>query len=480
MFHDANCEAIHRRQFILNSGLGLGALALSAMLPEKLHAADKQAKPLLDFATPMPATAKRVIYLFQSGAPSQVDLFEDKPAVRKHAGEDLRNYVDMKRVTGMTSDQSSFPISPSYFDLKQYGDSGFHFSNLLPYTATIADDLTFVRSLYSDHVNHDPALTFFQTGHQFPGRPSIGSWLSYGLGSMNRNLPDFIVLVSKGDMDAAQPLLARHWGAGFIPSRHAGVKLRAGREAVLFLDDPSGQSVDDERASLDAIKALNEQHHARTHDPEIQTRIAQYEMSARMQASMPEVLDFSNEPESTWKLYGKDAKKPGTFAYHCLLARRLAEKDVRFIQLYHTGWDHHSSIERDIIKQCKETDQGSAALVTDLKQRGLLDDTIVVWGGEFGRTVYSQGLSRDHAGRDHHPYCFTSWMTGGGFKPGTSYGATDDLGYHIIENRVDVHDLHATLLHQLGIDHERLTFKFQGRDYRLTDVHGKVIRPILA
>lgn len=462
-----------RRRFLQNSGLGLGALALGAMT-----APDRGAAPLM---TPnCRARAKRVIYLFQAGAPSQVDLFEDKPKVRKHAGEDLRKHVDMKRVTGMTSGQSTYPISPGYFEFQRFGESDFCFSSLLPYTSRIADELTFVRSLYSKHVNHDPALTFLQTGHEFPGRPSFGSWLSYGLGTANRNLPDFLVLISKGDMQAAQPLLARHWGSGFLSARHAGVKLRAGREVVLFLDDPSGQSVEDEATSLQTIRELNARHHARTGAPEILARMAQYEMSARMQASVPDLIDFSDEPESTWKLYGKEARRPGTYTYNCLLARRMAERDVRFIQLYHMGWDHHSDIKRDVAKQCRETDRGSAALVMDLKRRGLLDDTIVIWGSEFGRTVYSQGLNRTSAGRDHHPYCFTYWIAGGGFKPGVSYGETDDFGYHIIENKVDVHDLHATLLHQLGIDHERLTFKFQGRDYRLTDVYGKVIRPILA
>ncbi|MAG58044.1 MAG: sulfatase [Planctomycetes bacterium] len=459
-----------RRHFLVNSGVGLGALALGTMTAPAGAATPRLRRP----------PAKRVIYLFQAGAPSQIDLFEDKPKVRKHAGEDLRKHVRMKRVTGMTSGQSTYPISPGYFKYRRHGESGFAFSSLLPETAKIADRLTFVRSLYSDHVNHDPALTFFQTGHQFPGRPSFGSWLSYGLGTLNRNLPDFMVLVSKGDMDAAQPLLARHWGAGFLPGRHAGVKLRAGREAVLFLDEPSGQTVEDEAASLEAIRALNARHHARTGNPEVLTRMAQYEMSARMQASVPDLLDFADEPESTWKLYGKEASKPGTYAYNCLLARRMAERDVRFVQLYHMGWDHHSSLKRDIAKQCRETDRGSAALVVDLQRRGLLDDTIVIWGSEFGRTVYSQGLKRESAGRDHHPYCFTYWLAGGGLKPGTSFGETDDFGYHITEDKTDVHDLHATLLHQLGIDHERLTFRYQGRDYRLTDVHGKVIRPILA
>ncbi len=467
-----NQMELRRRELLRHSGLVLGALALGALTGRAAGAS-----PIAPRCRP--PRAKRVIYLFQAGAPSQVDLFEDKPKVREYAGEDLREFVEMKRVTGMTSGQSTYPISPGYFDFQRRGDSGFSFSSLLPHTARIADDLTFVRSLYSEHVNHDPALTFVQTGNQFPGRPSFGSWLSYGLGTANQDLPVFLVLISKGDMKAAQPLLARHWGSGFLPGRHAGVKLRAGNEVVLFLDEPSGQSIEDEAASLEAIRQLNARHHARRGDPETLTRMAQYEMSARMQASVPDLTDFADEPESTWELYGEDARRPGTYAYNCLLARRMAERDVRFIQLYHMGWDHHSNIERDLAKQCKETDRGSAALVTDLQRRGLLHDTIVIWGSEFGRTVYSQGLNRKNAGRDHHPYCFTYWLAGGGFKPGVSHGETDDFGYHIIENKVDVHDLHATLLHQLGIDHEQLTFKFQGRDYRLTDVFGKVIRPIL-
>ena len=465
--------SLHRRELLLHSGLGLGALALGAL------DARAQGRPALQSA-PRPPRAKRVIFLFQSGAPSQVDLFEDKPAVRAHAGEDLRDFVAMERVTGMTAGQSSFPISPGYFDFQRWGESGFSFSSLLPHTARIADELCFVRSLHSEHVNHDPALTFLQSGHAFPGRPSLGSWLSYGLGSANANLPEFLVLISKGDMKAAQPLLARHWGPGFLPGRHAGVKLRAGREAVLYLDEPSGQSVAEEAPALGAIQELNALRHARRGDPETLTRMAQYEMAARMQASVPELLDFSDEPESTWELYGEDARRPGSFAYNCLLARRMAERDVRFVQLYHMGWDHHSNIQRNLVKQCQETDQASAALVLDLKRRGLLHDTAVVWGSEFGRTVYSQGMNRDNAGRDHHPYCFTYWMAGGGFRPGVSHGQTDDFGYHIVQDPVDVHDLHATLLHLLGLDHERLTYRFQGRDYRLTDVHGRVIEPLLA
>ena len=465
--------SLQRRELLLHSGLGLGALALGAL------DARAQGRPALQSA-PRPPRAKRVIFLFQSGAPSQVDLFEDKPAVRAHAGEDLRDFVAMERVTGMTAGQSSFPISPGYFDFQRWGESGFSFSSLLPHTARIADELCFVRSLHSEHVNHDPALTFLQSGHAFPGRPSLGSWLSYGLGSANANLPEFLVLISKGDMKAAQPLLARHWGPGFLPGRHAGVKLRAGREAVLYLDEPSGQSVAEEAPALGAIQELNALRHARRGDPETLTRMAQYEMAARMQASVPELLDFSDEPESTWELYGEDARRPGSFAYNCLLARRMAERDVRFVQLYHMGWDHHSNIQRNLVKQCQETDQASAALVLDLKRRGLLHDTAVVWGSEFGRTVYSQGMNRDNAGRDHHPYCFTYWMAGGGFRPGVSHGQTDDFGYHIVQDPVDVHDLHATLLHLLGLDHERLTYRFQGRDYRLTDVHGRVIEPLLA
>ena len=464
-----------RRQFLLNSGLGLGAAAMGTMMPNSAQGAGG-VLPKLHFAP----KAKRVIFLCMSGGPSHVDLFDYKPTLQKLAGKNLADHLKIPRLSGMTSGKKTFPITPSKFKFKQHGKSGAWVSELLPHTAKIVDDLAFVKSMNSVHVNHDPAVTFIQTGHQFPGRPSMGAWASYGLGTLNKNLPDYVTLTSQGNYKAAQPLLSRLWGSGFLPSKHQGIKLRSGENAVLHLKDPAGHKLEDEKVVFDAIKQLNEHRYKMVGDQEIQTRISQYEMAYKMQTSVPDLVDLSKEPESTYKLYGEDAKKPGTFASNCLMARRMIERDVRFIQLFHTGWDHHDSVSKYHPVLCKETDQACAGLVTDLKQRGLLKDTLIIWGGEFGRTVFSQraGANNDY-GRDHHPYCFTYWMAGGGIKGGVTYGQTDDFGASVVDKPVDFHDLHATMLHLMGIDHEKLTYKFQGRYFRLTDVHGHVIKDII-
>jgi hypothetical protein len=470
-----------RRDFFGKFALGLGGIALSELLAHPLAAATAT-NP---FAGALAAThqaprAKRIIYLFMAGGPSQLDLFDYKPVLEQRHGQDLPASVRMgQRLTGMSANQATLPLARSIFPFTRHGQSGAWMSDLLPWTSRIVDDLCFVRSMQTPHINHDPAITFFQTGHQLPGRPSMGSWLSYGLGSANRNLPGFIVLISKDRID--QPLYARLWGNAFLPSIHQGVQFRAGSEPVMYLRDPAGVSAEGRRQMLDRLAELHAQQFDSLGDPEIAARVAQYEMAFRMQTSVPEVADLSKEPASTFELYGDEARQPGTFAANCLLARRLAERDVRFIQLYHPGWDQHGSLPKQIRRQCADVDRASYALVTDLKQRGLLDDTLVVWGGEFGRTNYSQGkLTADDYGRDHHPRCFTIWMTGGGVKRGFSHGATDDFGYNIATNPVSVHDLQATILHLMGIDHERLTFKSLGRDFRLTDVEGQLVPGIVA
>jgi hypothetical protein len=427
--------------------------------------------------------AKRVIYLFMSGGPSQMETFDAKPALDKLRGKDLPDSIRQgQRLTAMTAAQTSFPVVPSQFPFAKHGDSGAEISSLLPHLAKQADKLTIVRSLHTEAINHDPAVTFFQTGHQIAGRPSIGSWLSYGLGAENRDLPSFIVLISKGSASSGdQPLADRMWGAGFLPSRYQGVKFRAGADPVLYLSNPEGVTPESRRRFLDDLAKLNRQQLDEFQDPEIATRIAQYEMAYRMQTSVPDLADLSKEPPAVLERYGPDAAKPGTFAANCLLARRLAERGVRFIQLFHRGWDQHNNLPKNHPLQCRDVDQPSAALLGDLEERGLLKDTLVVWGGEFGRTVYCQGkLTAHDYGRDHHPRCFSMWMAGGGAKPGVTYGATDDFSYNIVENPVHVHDLHATILHLLGIDHTKLTFKFQGRHFRLTDVHGRVVRDLIA
>jgi len=466
---------LDRRQFLSTFGMGFGGLALADML----QAANLGGGSLTGAGHPAPK-AKRVIFLFQSGAPSQIDLFDHKPQLIKDHGKQLPDSIRKgQRLTGMSGNQASLPLVGSPFEFKQHGESGAWISDLLPHTAKIADDLCFVKSMYTEAINHGPGVTFMQTGSQFPGRPSMGAWLDYGLGSMNNDLPSFVVMTTKGK--GGQPLVSRLWGSGFLPGKHDGVRFRPDKNAVLYLNSPDGIDRTDRRQVLDHLRKMHELQLEATSDPAVETRIAQYEMAFNMQRSIPDVTDLSDEPESTFELYGEDARTPGTFAANCLLARRLAERDTRFIQLYHPGWDHHGGLPKGIRTQCKETDQASAALVSDLKARGLLDDTLVVWGGEFGRTNYCQGkLSNGDFGRDHHPRCFTMWMAGGGVKPGMSHGQTDDYSYNVVDGGVHIHDLHATMLQLLGIDHERLTYKYQGRHFRLTDVHGKIVKPILA
>jgi hypothetical protein len=475
-----------RRYFFGRTASSIGIAALASLLGEDLHAAAPPANPYPDAQPGLPhfkARAKRVIYLFQSGAPSQIDLFDPKPKLADLRGKELPDSIRKgQRLTGMTATQTSFPVAPSKFRFAQHGKSGAWLSELLPFTAKQADRLCFIKSIFTEAINHDPAITFFQTGSQIAGRPSMGAWLSYGLGSMNRNLPAFVAMVSRGSGNPVdQPLYDRLWGSGFLPSKYQGVKFRSGGDAVLYLSNPAGLGDRTRRRMLDDLAALNSMRFKEMGDPEIATRIAQYELAYRMQASVPELTDLSKEPKHVFDLYGPNSRKPGTYAANCLLARRLAERGVRFIQLFHRGWDQHTHLPKQIAGQCRDTDQPSAALIADLKQRGMLDDTLIVWGGEFGRTVYCQGtLTREDYGRDHHPRCFTIWLAGGGIKEGTSYGETDDYSYNIVRDGVHVHDLHATLLHCLGIDHTRLTFKFQGRHHRLTDVHGEVVRKILA
>ena len=468
-------DGINRRHFFSRSSLGFGTAALGHLFAGQTSASDQGIleKPHL------PPQAKRVIYLFMSGGPSQLDLFDHKPLLNEKNGEELPDSIRQgQRLTGMSGNQASLPLAGSIFDFEKKGKSGIEMSELLPHTAKIIDDLCVVKSMYTEAINHDPAITFLQTGSQIAGRPSMGAWLSYGLGSENDNLPTFSVLITKDK--GGQPLYARLWGSGFLPASHQGVQFRSGNDPVLYLNNPAGINSKSRRLMLDRLRELHELRYEQTLDPQLQTRIAQYELAYRMQTSVPEVTDMSKEPAHIFDLYGKDSKKPGTFAANCLLARRLAERNVKFIQLYHQGWDQHGGLPGGLKKQCEETDQASAALITDLKQRGMLEDTLVLWGGEFGRTNYSQGkLTSNNYGRDHHPRCFTVWAAGAGFKGGFSYGETDPYGYNIAENPVHVHDLHATVLHQLGIDHERLTYKHQGRRYRLTDVHGKVVKELL-
>ncbi|MDX1980855.1 MAG: DUF1501 domain-containing protein [Bryobacteraceae bacterium] len=460
-----------RRQLFGRAATGIGIPALHSLL----HGA-----PVFPNFAPR---AKRVIYLHQSGAPSQMDLFDPKPALAPRFAEDLPDSVRRgQRLTGMTSKQKAFPVAPSIYKFARHGQAGTWFSELLPHTASVADDICVVKTLYTEAINHDPAITFIQTGSQIAGRPCMGSWLSYGLGSANQDLPAFIVMISRGSgRPFDQPLYDRLWGSGFLPSQYQGVKFRSdGGDPVLYLSNPAGISDATRRSMLDDLGELNRMNLKSFGDPEIQTRIAQYEMAYRMQSSVPELTDLSKEPEHVFEMYGPDARKPGSYAANCILARKLIERGVRFVQLYHMGWDHHESIPRQLPPQCRDTDQPSAALVKDLKQRGLLDGTLVIWGGEFGRTIYCQGnLTPQTYGRDHHPRCFSMWMAGGGIRGGISYGETDDYCYNIVEKPVHVHDLHATLLHCLGIDHTKLTHRYQGRDFRLTDVGGTVVKDLL-
>lgn len=473
-----------RRHFLSRISLGIGTAALASILPGCMTTQKKGSGlvgniGILESPHFVPKV-KRVIYLHQSGAPSQLDLYDFKPEVVQRHGQELPDSVrGDQRLTGMTSNQESLPLAASHFSFQQYGQNGTWVSELLPHIASIADEICVIKSMHTEAINHDPAVTFFQTGSQLPGRPSIGAWLSYGLGSDNKNLPAFIVLLSQGKEGEMQPLYSRLWGNGFLPSIHQGVQFRSGKEPVLYLSNPPG--VKDRRNFLDKLRQLNQIQLEDFGNPELATRIAQYEMAYRMQTSVPETMDVSDEPDYVYEMYGPDSRIPGTYAANCLLARRLAERDVRFIQLYHKGWDHHQNLPNEIRNRCRETDQPTAALVKDLKQRGLLEDTLVIWGGEFGRTVYCQGpLTKETYGRDHHPRCFTCWMAGGGVKAGITYGETDDFGYNIVENPVHVHDFQATFLHLMGIDHERLNFRHQGRRYRLTDVHGQVVRDVLA
>lgn len=482
-----------RRDFLRGSALGLGSIALGTLLG--CGADEKRVKQVVDAANKdgvitdenqplvnphFVPRAKRVIYLFQSGGPSQMELFDYKPELYKLHGQDIPPSVfGTGRVSGMVSNQNRFPLARPATEFKQYGASGAYFSDLVPHTAGIADDICVVKSMFTEQINHEPAVIFTQTGNQLSGRPSIGSWISYGLGSLNQNLPSFIVMVSKGGGD--QPISNLAWSNGFLPSHHQGVQFMSGKDPVLYLSSPDGVEKMDRRRALDFIRSFNTLQKDKWHDPEIDSRLNQYEMAYRMQMAVPEITDLSNEPQHILDMYGPDVKVPGSYAYNCLMARRLAEKDVRFIQLYHLGWDHHGALYNGIRKATKQTDQASAALVKDLKQRGLLEDTLVVWGGEFGRTSFCQGtLTQEAFGRDHHPTAYSIWMAGGGTKPGLVYGETDDFAHNIVKDKVHVHDFQATLLHLLGIDHEQFVYKTQGRRYRLTDVAGEVVKGIIA
>lgn len=482
-------QLITRRHFFGRTASGIGIAALASLLGRDLPGAEnsvatRQGVPGVLKELHVPPKAKRVIYLFMSGGPSHIDLFDYKPKLKEYHGTELPASVRMgQRITGMTSGQKSFPCVFPIFKFAQHGKSGAWVSELLPHTAKIVDDIAIVKSLHTEAINHDPAITYIQTGSQQPGRPSLGAWLSYGLGTENASLPAFVVMISQGSGNKTdQPIFSRLWGSGFIPSQHQGVRFRAGQDPVLYLSNPPGIDRASRRAMLDGVAELNQIAHEQFGDPEIETRIQQYEMAFRMQASVPELTDLSQETQETLDLYGiNDSGVDGGFARNCLLARRMAERGVRFIQLMHRGWDQHSNLPGQIRGQCRDVDQPCAALVQDLKRRGLLDDTLVLWGGEFGRTIYSQGaLTKENYGRDHHGRCFTMWMAGAGVKPGITYGETDDYCYNITQDGVHIHDWNATILHLLGIDHERLTYRFQGRDFRLTDVEGTVVKGLLA
>jgi uncharacterized protein (DUF1501 family) len=473
-----------RRQFFATSGLGLGSVALSSLLQNDALGKSSRTFPGLPGLPHFAPKAKRVIYLFMSGAPAQLDMYDYKPGLEKIFDTDLPDSIRKgQRLTTMTSGQKRFPIAPSKYKFAQYGASGAWMSELLPYTAKMANELAIIKSVHTEAINHDPAITYFQTGNQIPGKPSFGSWLSYGLGSANENLPAFVVMTPRWTAKRdAQALYQRLWGSGFLASKHSGVRLRSDGAPVLYLKDSPGVDRKTRRLLLDGLAELNEQRLDVLGDPEIKTRIAQYEMAFRMQTSVPDLMDIKKEPDSTFKLYGDEAKKPGTFAASCLLARRLIERDVRCVQLFHRGWDQHGNLPRDLPLQCKDVDQASYALVTDLKQRGLLKDTLVIWGGEFGRTVYCQGkLTRANYGRDHHPRCFTMWMAGAGIKSGVVHGETDDFSYNITKDPVHIHQFNATLLHLMGIDHMRLRYRFQGLDQKLTGTEEpEVVKAVLA
>ncbi|MCB1235340.1 MAG: DUF1501 domain-containing protein [Verrucomicrobiae bacterium] len=478
-----------RRHFFGRGARGVGVAALGSLLGRDLgQAVEGTASPsplngvLKEFH--VPPKAKRVIYLFQSGAPSQQDLFDHKPLLQKHFGEDMRDHFEMtQRITGMTANQSTFPLAGTKYAFSKHGQSGMEISELLPHISGIADDICLVRSMHTEAINHDPAITYIQTGSQIPGRPSLGAWLSYGLGSENENLPAFVVLNSTWSAKRdAQALFSRLWGSGFLPSKHQGVALRSKGDPVLYLSNPQGVSPEIRRAMLDGVQKLNQRHYQQAGDPETQARIAQYEMAFRMQTSVPDLTDLSTEPDHIFDLYGPESRKPGTYAYNCLLARRLAERGVRFTQIFIRGWDQHGNLTGDLPLQCGDVDRASWALVQDLKMRGMLDDTLIVWGGEFGRTIYCQGgLSPTNYGRDHHPRCFSMWFAGGGIKGGANHGETDDFSYNIVQDPVHIHDLNATILHLLGIDHERISAKHLGLDVRLTGVEKRhIVQPIIA
>lgn len=470
----------NRRKFLSRLSIGLGSAALGSLLIPDLFR-DQTVEEALSAGLPHFAPkAKRVIYLFQNGAPSQLETFDHKPLLRKMMGQDLPASIrNGQRLTGMTANQTSFPLVGSYYDFKQYGQSGAWVSELFPHIAQITDDICFVRSMHTEAINHDPALTFFQSGAQQGNRPSMGSWVSYGLGTENSNLPAFCVLLSRGKGNG-QGVYSKLWTNGFLDSVHQGVQFSSGENPILYLQDPAGLSRLSRRKMLDQIAALNEMELNRFGDPETAAKISQYEMAYRMQTAVPEIMDTSKEPEDIIRMYGPDCLVPGTFAANCLLARKLSENGVRFVQLYHQGWDQHGNLPSEMRGQAMDVDRPSAALITDLKQRGLLDETLVIWGGEFGRTNYCQGkMTADNYGRDHHPRCFTIWMAGGGVRPGMVYGETDELGYNIVKDPVHVHDFQATVLHLLGLDHEKLTYKFQGRRYRLTDLYGNVVKDII-
>lgn len=471
---------INRRKFLSRLSLGIGSVALGSLLIPDLFSGSGDEEMMMTGLPHFAPKAKRIIYLFQNGAPSQLDLFDYKPKLQEMFGEDLPASIRMgQRLTGMTANQERFPLAGSLFNFKQHGKAGAWFSELLPHTAGIADELCIVRSLFTEAINHDPALTFFQTGAQVGNRPSMGAWLSYGLGSENKNLPAFCVLLSKGNGNG-QGVYSKLWTNGFLDSVHQGVQFSSSENPVLYLNNPESISSSERRKMIDQVNELNRESYDEFGDPEITAKIQQYEMAYRMQTAVPEITDMSREPESIIRLYGPECLVPGTYAANCLLARKLSENGVRFVQLYHQGWDGHNNLPAEIKGQCKDVDQASAALIKDLKQRGLLDETLVIWGGEFGRTNYCQGtLTKDNYGRDHHPRCFTVWMAGGGVKPGV-YGETDEFGYNIIKDPVHVHDFHATIMHLMGLDHAKLTFKHLGRRYRLTDVSGEVVKKVIA
>jgi hypothetical protein len=469
-----------RRQWLSRFGYGIGSMALSSLLHQDMAMGATSSAAVLQSGVHHAPQAKRVIFLFQSGAPSQMDMFDYKPVLNERNGEELPASIRRgQRLTGMSANQASLPIVGSPFKFAQHGESGLWLSELLPHTAKIADDLCVIKSMNTEAINHGPGVTMMQTGSQFPGRPSMGAWSWYGLGSENEDLPAFVVMVS--NQRGGQPLFARLWGSGFLPGKYDGVELRADQDAVLYLNSPAGIQRTGRRSALDGLAKLHQLQYESTGDPAIENRIAQYEMAFRMQTSIPDVTDISEETQETLDLYGEDVKTPGTFAANCLRARRLAERGVRFIQLYQPGWDHHGNLPKSIRHQCEMTDQPAAGLIRDLKNRGLLDDTLVIWGGEFGRTSYCQGkITPGNFGRDHHPRCFTMWMAGGGVKAGYAHGETDEFSYNLVSGGVHIHDLHATILHLMGIDHERLTYRYQGRDFRLTDVHGHVVKSLLA